>query len=81
MMTDTTTPSALMDAADLAALLRVSKATVWRLRENLKLPPAIALTSQCLRWRRSDVESWLAAGCPPFNDKAQSTAHSEAPHE
>ena len=51
-------PSALIDAAELAQMLSVSKPTIWRIRD--KLPPAIALTSQCIRWRRSDVEAWLA---------------------
>lgn len=53
-------PTVLIDAAELARMLSVSKPTVWRLREAAKLPPAIALTSQCIRWRRSDVEAWLA---------------------
>lgn len=53
-------PSVLIDAAELARMLSVSKPTIWRMRENGLLPPAIALTSQCIRWRRSDVEAWLA---------------------
>ena len=60
-------PSLLIDAAELARLLSVSKPTIWRLRENNKLPPSIALTSQCIRWRRSDVDAWLAAGCVHTN--------------
>lgn len=59
--------SALLDASELARLLCISKATLWRLRENGKLPPPIALTSQCLRWRRDDVEAWIARGCPSCN--------------
>lgn len=51
-------PSVLIDAAELARMLAVSKPTIWRIRD--KLPPSIALTSQCIRWRRSDVEAWLA---------------------
>ena len=54
------TQSALIDAAELARMLAVSKPTIWRMKEAGKLPPAIALTSQCIRWRRSDVEAWLA---------------------
>ena len=57
-------PSVLIDAGELARMLSVSKPTIWRMRNDEKLPPGIALTSQCLRWRRSDVEAWLAAGCP-----------------
>ncbi len=80
-MTNSNQQSALVDAAELAALLQVSKPTIWRLRENFKLPPAIVLTAQCIRWRRSDVESWIAAGCPRFNDQAPTAAPSEVPHD
>ncbi|MBC7815332.1 MAG: hypothetical protein IAG10_00365 [Planctomycetaceae bacterium] len=61
-------PSALLDAAELARMLSVSKPTIWRIRD--KLPPCIALTSQCIRWRRrtgnpaTGIEDWLDAGCP-----------------
>ena len=63
-MTDTTlVPSMLIDAAELARMLSVSKPTIWRMREDGKLPPAIALTSQCIRWRRDAVLSWVDGGC------------------
>ena len=63
-MTDTTlSPSVLIDARELAAMLSVSKPTIWRMRSESKLPPAIALTSQCIRWRRDAVLSWIDAGC------------------
>ena len=58
------TPSVLIDAAELARMLSVSKPTIWRMREDGKLPLAIALTSQCIRWRRDAVLSWIDAGCP-----------------
>jgi predicted DNA-binding transcriptional regulator AlpA len=67
-------PSALLDASELARLLCVSKPTIWRLRENAKLPVAITLTSQCIRWRRSDVESWIANGCPPLDEQRSGAA-------
>lgn len=54
----------LIDAAELARLLSVSKPTIWRLREAGKLPPAIALTTQCIRWRRDVVLQWISDGCP-----------------
>ena len=57
--------SKLIDAAEFARLLSVSKPTIWRLRDDGKLPPAISLTSQCVRWRRDAVLAWLDAGCPP----------------
>ncbi len=63
-------PPALIDAAEFARLLSVSKPTIWRMRDDDKLPSAIALTSQCIRWRRrtgnpvTGVEDWIDAGCP-----------------
>ena len=59
-----TIPSVLIDAAELARTLSVSKPTIWRMRDDGKLPPAIALTSQCVRWRRDAVLAWIEAGCP-----------------
>jgi len=56
--------SALIDAAELARLLSISKPTVWRLKEAGKLPKEIALTSQVIRWRREVVMKWIEAGCP-----------------
>jgi predicted DNA-binding transcriptional regulator AlpA len=62
-------PSVLINAAELAQILSVSKPTIWRMKEALKLPKEIALTSQCIRWRRADIDSWLAAGCPTQEGK------------
>ena len=60
----TLVPSALIDAAELARMLSVSKPTIWRMRDDGKVPSAIALTSQCVRWRRDAVLFWIDAGCP-----------------
>lgn len=65
----TPTPSALMDIRELARMCAISPATAWRLRAAGVLPPAILLSSQCVRFRRSDVEAWLAAGCAPCNEQ------------
>lgn len=59
-----TTDSKLIDAAELARMLSVSKPTIWRMRDDGKLPAAITLTSQCIRWRREAVLKWIDAGCP-----------------
>ena len=57
-------PSVLIDAAELARMLSISKPTIWRMKEAGKLPKEIALTSQCIRWRRDAVLEWIDAGCP-----------------
>jgi excisionase family DNA binding protein len=57
----------LLSAADLAELLRVSVATVWRLRAAGKLPrPSTALGKQLVRWNREEIDRWVALGCPPL---------------
>lgn len=53
----------LLDAKALAEKLSISKATVWRMRDGGKLPQPVRLGS-CVRWRFTDVERWLADGCP-----------------
>ena len=68
-MSDLSHSPALIDAAEFARLLSVSKPTIWRLRQDGKLPPAIALTSQCIRWRKDAVASWIDAGCPVAGQK------------
>jgi len=55
----------LLSAADLAALLRVSSATIWRLRASGKLPrPLNSLGRQLLRWNADEVRRWVKAGMP-----------------
>jgi prophage regulatory protein len=55
----TLTPSVLIDARELAAMLAISVPTVWRMRESGRLPEPLRLTSQCLRWRRADINAFL----------------------
>lgn len=55
----------LYSAADLAQLLRVSTATIWRLRAAGRLPrPSDALGKQILRWPVETIHRWVAAGMP-----------------
>jgi excisionase family DNA binding protein len=51
--------AALLTKAEVAALLRVSRATMDRMIRDGTAPPAIRLPSGRLRWRRTDVEAWL----------------------
>lgn len=52
----------LLSAAKLAQALDISIRTLWRLRAAGKLPAPIRLNGS-VRWRRSEIESWIAAGC------------------
>lgn len=61
-MTDTSPELLTVDAV--AALLSVSTRTVRRMADSGQMPRPVRLAS-LIRWRRDDVEQWLAAGCPP----------------
>ena len=50
----------LLDVSEVAAALGISKSSVYSMRYVGEAPPAIKLGNR-LRWRRSDVEAWLAA--------------------
>ncbi|MBW3598151.1 MAG: helix-turn-helix domain-containing protein [Planctomycetes bacterium] len=73
----TTTPESaaaaqplLISAPQLATLLSVSERTVWRLQAAGKLPRPVKIGGQ-KRWRRSEVDRWIAAGCPPRTEWEQ----------
>ncbi|NMC21743.1 MAG: helix-turn-helix domain-containing protein [Thermogutta sp.] len=54
----------LMPVDDVARLLSVSRRTVWRMRDSGHLPAPVRLGG-AIRWRRGDIENWIASGCPP----------------
>jgi len=56
------TPIAL-SAEQVAELLGVSRAHVWRMLKRGQLPPPARL-GRLSRWDRSGIERWLAAGAP-----------------
>lgn len=62
-MSINTTESILVTADDVAAMLKISTRTLWRLRSTGKLPQPIRLGGS-VRWRASDIDAWIAAGCP-----------------
>jgi prophage regulatory protein len=55
---------ALMTVEDVAKLLKVSVRTVWRLRRNACLPHPVKIGGG-VRWRISDVTTWIEQGCKP----------------
>jgi predicted DNA-binding transcriptional regulator AlpA len=55
----------LVDARQAAALCGVSPATWWRWDAAGRIPAAVRIGSGVVRWRRAELESWTAAGCPP----------------
>lgn len=55
---------ALLDAREVAAMIAVNPRTVPRLSRAGRLPPPVTTSPRFVRWRRSDVERWIADGCP-----------------
>jgi excisionase family DNA binding protein len=59
-------PSAapLLDVRAVAALLDCSTRHVYRLADAGRMPAPLRLGA-LIRWRRQDLDAWLAAGCRP----------------
>lgn len=53
----------LLSIADLATLLGVSSRHVERMDVSGRMPAPVRL-GRSKRWRRTEIESWIVAGCP-----------------
>lgn len=53
----------LLKVGEVARLLKVSERSVQRLHSIGDLPKSVAVLGS-VRWRRTDIENWVAAGCP-----------------
>lgn len=56
-------PAMLLDVEQVASILNVSARTVYRLADSGAMPRPRRLNS-LIRWSRTEIEAWLAAGCP-----------------
>ena len=54
---------ALLDVRAVAAMLACAARTVYRLADAGRLPSPVRVGT-LVRWRRADLDNWLAAGCP-----------------
>ncbi|MBI3834114.1 MAG: helix-turn-helix domain-containing protein [Planctomycetes bacterium] len=52
-----------LSADEVAAMLGISRAHVWKLASTGRLPRPIRL-GRAVRWDRKNLEAWLAAGAP-----------------
>lgn len=53
----------LLDVRLVTAVLTCSQRTVYRLSDAGRMPRPIKLGA-LVRWRRDELEAWIAAGCP-----------------
>lgn len=54
----------MLDCMEAAALLGVSRAMYWKLHSQARIPLPIRF-GRVVRWRKQELEAWIAAGCPP----------------
>ncbi len=61
--------SLLVDDHEVAMLLGISRRSVHRLRSANQLPPPLRIANtRIVRWRRRDIEQFVAAGCQVDED-------------
>jgi predicted DNA-binding transcriptional regulator AlpA len=51
----------LVAIAEVQAMLGVGKATIYRWIEKADFPKALKLGPQVRRWRKGDIEQWVAS--------------------
>jgi excisionase family DNA binding protein len=54
----------LLDVRAVAALLHCSARHVYRMSDSGSMPRPVKLGA-LVRWRRADLDDWLASGCKP----------------
>ena len=64
-----------LSADEVAEILGISRAHVWKLASSGRLPRPVRL-GRAVRWDRKTLEAWLAAGAPP-RDRWESMRSSE----
>jgi excisionase family DNA binding protein len=53
----------LLSVGETSRLLGVSTRTIWTLISSGRIPQPVRL-GRSVKFRRSDIEAWVAAGCP-----------------
>jgi predicted DNA-binding transcriptional regulator AlpA len=53
-----------LGADALGRALGLSRRSIMRLNSAGKVPRPVKLSRRCLRWPVTEIEGWLAAGCP-----------------
>ncbi len=60
--------SLLITVDELGDVLGISVRSVWRLLSAHRIPEPIRLAGS-VRWRRSEVQAWVDAGCPELDNR------------
>ena len=54
----------LLRVCEVAHALGCSERYVYKMRDMGAMPAPIRVAGKTLRWRKSEIESWIADGCP-----------------
>lgn len=72
------TSQKLLTAQAVGAKLSLSKRAVFRMRSAGLICSPVKVGVGAIRWRQSDIEQWIALGCP---SKSEFEARKEAENE
>ncbi len=56
-------PQQLVTPADLGAMIRIGRSKLYDMKASGQLPRPVKI-GRCVRWRLSDINAWIATGCP-----------------
>jgi excisionase family DNA binding protein len=54
----------LLSIAEVAIMTGISKRNILRMEKTGHIPSSIRVGRGSKRWRKSDIEKWIADGCP-----------------
>ena len=54
----------LLSSEELASMLSISRASLWRMLSAGKLPLPLRPTAGIVRWRSDEIQRWVNAGMP-----------------
>ncbi len=63
-MSDKITSEKLLTAQTVAEKLSLSKRAVFRMKSAGLICSPVKVGAGAIRWRQSDIEKWIALGCP-----------------
>ena len=58
-------PDRFLNWAEVQALVRMSRSTVWRLERVSKFPPRVRISAGRVAWRESEIRDFVAGRWKP----------------
>lgn len=74
-MVNNATSEKLLTAQAVGEMLSLSKRQIFRMKSAGLICPCVKVGQGAIRWRQSDIEQWIALGCP---SKSEFEARREA---